>query len=138
MSEDGRLWYGWSLLEEAVGDIELEHIWSAEPEKLEASYDILQFSNLISVNNNDYFYIVRPSSQDCKFRDGEEFLALQDESSPGFLDLRMRDIAPSNITNQLPFEDQNRKMNNIFNGSLVSYDRNSGRSRHYPWCTTKK
>ncbi|WP_082390119.1 DEAD/DEAH box helicase [Ornatilinea apprima] len=125
MSEDGRLWYGWARLEEAVNAIELEHIWSAEPEQLEASYDILRFSTLLSVNNNDFIFSVRSSSQDCKFRDGEEFLALQDENMPGFLDLRIRDIVPQNIYSQLPHEDQNRRMHDIFKATLVSYDRNT-------------
>lgn len=125
MSEDGRLWYGWTKLEEAVNEIELEHIWSAEPEQLEASYDILRFSNLVSANNNNLIFNVLPSSQDCKFRDGEEFLALQDETRPGFLDLRVRDLVPDNILNQLPYEDRNRRMHDIFKASLISYDRNS-------------
>lgn len=124
MSEDGRLWYGWAKLEEAVNEIELEHVWSAEPEQLEASYDILRFSNLISANGNNLIFNVRPSSQDCKFRDGEEFLALQDETRPGFLDLKVKDLVSANILNQLSYEDRNRRMHDIFKGSLISFDRN--------------
>jgi len=33
MSEDGRLWYGWALLEEACKNVELRRTWSAEPER---------------------------------------------------------------------------------------------------------
>lgn len=129
MSEDGRLWYGWARLEEACKTIELRRTWAEEPEQLEASYDILRFSNLIAQANNELTYEVRPSSQDCKFRDAEDFLALQDENIPGFLDLRLRDLAPSAVYNQLSFEDRNRKMAEIFQASLLEYDRDNLRAR---------
>jgi hypothetical protein len=123
MSEDARLWYGWARLEEACERIELRRMWSEEPEQLDASYNILRFSELITQNNNDLVYRVRPSSKDCKFRDAEIFLALQDERIPGFLELRFRDIAPQNIYNQFSFGERNRKMADIYQASLLEYDR---------------
>jgi len=123
MSEDGRLWYGWARLEEACDELELRRAWSAEPEELEASYDILRFSQLLTQTNNDLTFQVRPSSRDCKFRDGEDFLALQVETIPGFLDLRIRDIAPASISTQLPHQDRNCKMARIFQAKLIAYDR---------------
>jgi hypothetical protein len=123
MSEDGRLWYGWARLEEACETIELRRKWAEEPEQLEASYDILRFSTLLQEDGNQLTYEVRSSSGDCKFRDGENFLAIQDESIPGFLDLRVRDIAPPAIYNQLLFQDRNRKMADVFQASLLDYDR---------------
>lgn len=125
MSEDGRLWYGWARLEEACNEVELRRTWSAEPEELEASYDILRFSQLLAQTNNALTFQVRLSSRDCKFRDGEDFLALQDEAIPGFLDLRLRDIAPSALTNQLPYQDRNRKMAQLFQAKLLAYDRST-------------
>ena len=123
MSEDGRLWYGWARLEEACKTIELRRTWAEEPEQLEARYDILRFSNLLDEANNELTYEVRPTSRDCKFRDAEDFLALQDENIPGFLDLRFRDVAPPAIYNQTSFQDRSRKMVDIFQASLLEYDR---------------
>lgn len=122
MSEDGRLWYGWARLEEAYKTIDLRRTWSEEPEQLEARYDILRFAQLTAQNNNDLTYQVRPSSRDCKFSDAQDFLALQDESVAGFLDLRFRDVAP-NI--QVPHQDRNRRLADIFQASLVQYDRDT-------------
>ncbi len=93
MSEDGRLWYGWALLEEACKNVELRRTWSAEPEELEANYSILRCAQLqATLPNGDLMYQVRATSRDCKFRDNESFLALQDENIAGFLDLRVRDL----------------------------------------------
>lgn len=129
MSEDGRLWYGWARLEEAFHKVELRRMWSAEPEELEASYDILRFSRLLGEgSNNELVYEVLPSSRDCKFRDGEDFLALQDERRAGFLDLRVRDILPA-ARDQLSFQDQNTKMSKIFEANLIEYDRLNHRAR---------
>lgn len=122
MSEDGRLWYGWARLEEAYKTIDLRRTWSEEPEQLEACYDILRFAQLTAQNNNELIYQVRPSSRDCKFSDAQDFLALQDESVPGFLDLRFRDIAP-NL--QVPHQDRNRRLADIFQASLIEYDRDT-------------
>jgi hypothetical protein len=122
MSEDGRLWYGWARLEEAYKTIELRRTWSEEPEQLEACYDILRFEQLTAQNNNELTYQVRASSRDCKFSDAQDFLALQDESVPGFLDLRFRDVAP-NIP--VPHQDRNRRLANIFQASLIDYDRDT-------------
>jgi hypothetical protein len=130
MSEDGRLWYGWALLEEACGVIELRRAWSSEPEELEASYSILRFTQLDTTEaNGDLIYTVRPSSRDCKFRDRESFLALQDESIAGFLDLRVRDLLDQVALQQVPFEDRNRKLSDIFSGELISFDREALRAR---------
>jgi hypothetical protein len=120
MSEDGRLWYGWARLEEAYKTIDLRRTWSEEPEQLEACYDILRFEQLTAQNNNELTYGVRQSSRDCKFSNAQDFLALQDESVPGFLDLRFRDLAP-NI--QVPHQDRNRRLADIFQASLIEYDR---------------
>lgn len=120
MSEDGRLWYGWARLEEAYKTIDLRRTWSEEPEQLEACYDILRFEHLTTQNNNELTYQVRPSSRDCKFSNAQGFLALQDESVPGFLDLRFRDVAPDL---QVPHQDRNRRLADIFQASLVEYDR---------------
>ncbi len=122
MSEDGRLWYGWARLEEAYKTIDLRRTWSEEPEQLEACYDILRFEQLTAVQNHEFDYQVRPSSRDCKFSEGQNFLALQDESKPGFLDLRFRDVAPDA---QVPHADRNRRLADIFQASLVSYDRDA-------------
>lgn len=122
MSEDGRLWYGWARLEEAYETIGLRRTWSEEPEQLEASYDILRFEQLTAQNNNELTYQVRPSSRDCKFSDAQGFLALQDESVAGFLDLRFKDIAPNT---QVSHQDRNRRLADIFQASLVSYDRDT-------------
>lgn len=130
MSEDGRLWYGWALLEEACKTVELRRAWSAEPEELEATYSILRFSQLQAQQvNGDLTYEVRTTSRDCKFRDNESFLALQDESIAGFLDLRVRDLLDQGDLNQLPYEDRNRKMANIFSGELIEFDRLHLRAR---------
>lgn len=122
MSEDGRLWYGWARLEEAYKTIDLRRTWSEEPEQLEACYDILRFEQLTNQNNSELTYQVRASSRDCKFSDGQDFLALQDESVAGFLDLRFRDVAP-NI--QVPHQDRNRRLADIFQASLIEYDRDT-------------
>jgi len=124
MSEDGRLWYGWALLEEACKTVELRRTWSAEPEELEANYSILRFAHLQSTQpNGDLVYQVRPTSRDCKFKDAESFLTLQVESIPGFLDLRVRDLLNGAALQQVSYENQNRKMHDIFSGELVDFDR---------------
>ncbi|MBL0869722.1 MAG: AAA family ATPase [Phycisphaerales bacterium] len=123
MSEDGRLWYGWARLEEAYKTIELRRTWSEEPEQLEACYDILRFEQLTAQNNNEFTFQVRSSSRDCKFSDGQDFLALQDESKPGFLDLRFRDVAPN--IQQVSHQERNRRLADIFQASLVEYDRDA-------------
>jgi hypothetical protein len=124
MSEDGRLWYGWALLEESCGIVELRRMWSAAPEELEANYSILRFTQLLGTEaNGDLIYQVRPSSRDCKFREQESFLALQDESIAGFLDLRVRDLLNGAPLQQVPIQDRNRKMADIFSGALVAFDR---------------
>ena len=123
MSEDGRLWYGWARLEEACKVVDLRRSWSSEPEELEANYSILRFAALQSTDaNGDLIYQVSESSRDCKFRDNEAFLALQDESVAGFLDLRVQDLIDANAL-QVPFEDRKRKMADIFSGELVEFDR---------------
>jgi hypothetical protein len=130
ISEDGRLWYGWALLEESCGIVELRRTWTAEPEELEANYGILRFSQLLGTEaNGDLIYQVRPSSRDCKFRDHESFLALQNEATAGFLDLRVRDLLDATARQQVPVQDQNRKMADIFSGTLVDFDRNNLRAR---------
>jgi hypothetical protein len=129
MSEDARLWYGWARLEEAYKRVELRRSWAEEPEQLEASYEMLRFSNLIAETYNELEYEVRPSSRDCKFRDTEDFLALQDEGTPGFLDLRVRDLVPPAVYNQMSPEDRNRKMATVFQASLLGYDRDNLRAR---------
>jgi AAA domain len=130
MSEDGRLWYGWALLEEACETIELRRSWSAEPEQLEANYSILRFSQLLSTQaNGDLVYEVLPTSRDCKFRDNESFRALQDEDIPGFLDMRVRDLLDQTALQQLGYDDRNRKMADIFSGELVELDRANLRAR---------
>jgi hypothetical protein len=126
MSEDGRLWYGWALLEEACDIVELRRMWTAEPEELEANYSILRFSQLLTTEpNGDMVYQVRPSSRDCKFRDHESFVALQDDSIPGFLDLRVRDVLEGSSLQQVPVQDRNRKLANIFSGTLIAFDRSN-------------
>lgn len=105
------------------GWIDLRRKWAEEPEQLEAGYDILRFASLSEENGNQLTYEVRSSSGECKFRDAENFLALQDESIPGFLGLRFRDIAPSVVINQTSFADRNRTMADIFQASLLEYDR---------------
>jgi len=130
MSEDGRLWYGWALLEEACETIELRRSWSAEPEQLEANYSILRFSQLASTDpNGDLIYEVLPASRDCKFRDNESFRALQDEDIAGFLDMRVRDLLDHTTLQQIAFENRNRKMSDIFSGELVELDRVNLRAR---------
>lgn len=130
MSEDGRLWYAWALLEEACKTVDLRRSWSAEPEELEASYSILRLSELVEEHTNgDRVYHVRPTSVDCKFRDNESFLALQDEAVPGFLDLRTRDLLDHAVLQQLPFEDHNRKMADICSAELMDFDRGNLRAR---------
>jgi hypothetical protein len=130
MSEDGRLWYGWALLEESCGIIELRRTWTAEPEELEANYSILRLSQVLgTAPNGDSIYQVLPSSRDCKFRDQESFLALQDESIAGFLDLRVRDLLHDPDLQQVPVQDRNRKMSDIFSGALVDFDRANLRAR---------
>lgn len=124
MSEDGRLWYAWALLEEACKTVDLRRSWSAEPEELEASYSILRFSHLAQEHpNGDKTYHVRPTSRDCKFRDNQSFLSLQDEDTPGFLDLRTRDLLDHAVLQQLPYEDHNRKMADICSAELLDFDR---------------
>jgi hypothetical protein len=106
MSEDGRLWYAWALLEEACKTVDLRRTWSAEPEELEASYSILRLSHLEEEHpTGDLIYQVRPGSRDCKFRDNDSFLALQDEDVAGFLDLRPRDLLHNMALQQLAYED---------------------------------
>jgi hypothetical protein len=56
-------------------------------------------------------------------------LALQDESIPGFLDLRLRDVAPSSFHSQFSFQNLNRKMAGIFQARLLEYDRENLRAR---------
>ena len=130
MSEDGRLWYGWALLEESCGIIELRRTWTAEPEELEANYSILRLSQLLgTAPNGDLIYQVLPSSRDCKFRDHESFLALQDERIAGFLDLRVRDLLHDPDHRQVPVQDWTRKMADIFSGTLVNFDRSHLRAR---------
>ena len=130
MSEDGRLWYGWALLEEACATIELRRSWSAEPEQLEANYSILRFSHLLSTQpNGDLVYEVLPACRDCKFRDNESFRALQDEDLPGFLDMRVRDLLDHAALQQIAFEDRNRQMSDIFSSELVELDRVNLRAR---------
>jgi hypothetical protein len=130
MSEDGRLWYAWALLEEACKTVDLRRSWSAEPEELEASYSILRMSQLEGQQaNGDLIYQVLPTSRDCKFRDNGSFLALQDESIPGFLDLRTRDLLDHGVLQQLPYEDHNRKMADICSAELVDFDRGNLRTR---------
>lgn len=124
MSEDGRLWYGWALLKEACNKVELRRAWSAEPEELEANYSILRLTQLLgTAANGNLLYGVQASSRDCKFRDNESFLALQDESTPGFLDLRVRDLLDQTAIQQIPYEDRNRKLSEVFSASLVGFDR---------------
>jgi hypothetical protein len=124
MSEDGRLWYGWALLEEACKDVELRRAWSAEPDELEANYSILRFDRILSTEaNGELVYHVRPTSQNCKFKDNDAFLALQDESFPGFLDLRLRDLLDQVTLQQYSQQDRNRKMADIFSGTLLTFDR---------------
>ena len=124
MSEDGRLWYGWARLEEACKNVELRRTWSAEPEELEANYNILRFTQLqATLPNGDLTYLVRATSRDCKFRDNESFLALQDENIAGFLDLRVRDLLDTTTLQQVAIEDQNRKLSDIFSGKLITFDR---------------
>lgn len=122
MSEDGRLWYGWARLEEAYRMIDLRRTWSEEPEQLEACYDVLRFDTLTTQNDNDLTFRVRSSSRDCKFSNSQDFLALQDESIPGFLDLRFRDIAPAV---QVSHQERNQRLAEIFQASLVEYDRDT-------------
>lgn len=130
MSEDGRLWYAWALLEEACKTVDLRRTWSSEPEELEASYSILRMSQLTAEHvNGDLVYQVRPTSRDCKFRDKESFLAMQDEGIPGFLDLRTRDLLEHSVLQQLPFEDHNRKMADVCSAELLDFDRGSLRAR---------
>jgi hypothetical protein len=124
MSEDGRLWYGWALLEEACKVVELRRAWSAEPEELEANYNILRLAQHQATQpNGDLVYEVCVTSRDCKFRDNEPFLALQDESTAGFLDLRVRDLLGAGALQQVSIEDQNRKLSDIFSAELVAFDR---------------
>ena len=124
MSEDGRLWYGWALLEEACNEVKLRRAWSAEPEELEANYSILRLTQLQGAEaNGDLLYGVQAASRDCKFRDNASFLALQDESIPGFLDLRVRDLLDSAALQPIPYEDRNRKLSEVFSASLVAFDR---------------
>jgi AAA domain-containing protein len=130
MSEDGRLWYGWALLEEACKTVELRRSWASEPEELEASYSILRFSQFQATQpNGDLVYEVRPTSRDCKFRDSESFLALQDESIAGFLDLRPRNLLDQAALQPIGFEDRNRKMADIFSGELIELDRTALRAQ---------
>jgi hypothetical protein len=124
MSEDGRLWYGWALLEEACKLVDLRRTWSAEPEELEANYNVLRLLRLqTTLQNGDLVYEVRATSRDCKFRDNEPFLALQDESTAGFLDLRVRDILDPGALQQISMDDRNRKLSDIFSAELVEFDR---------------
>jgi hypothetical protein len=120
ISEDGRLWYGWALLEEACKLIELRRAWFAEPEELEASYGILRLvRHRATEPNGDFVYDVRASSRDCKFRDNESFLALQDESTAGFLDLRVRDLLGLEPLQQVSNDDRKPKLSDIFSAELV-------------------
>jgi hypothetical protein len=130
ISEDGRLWYGWALLEEACKVVELRRAWSAEPEELESNYSILRFEQIQATQpNGDLVYQVRVTSRDCKFRDNESFLALQDESIAGFLDLRVRDLLDAAALQQVAYEDRNRKLSDIFSGELIAFDRATLRAR---------
>lgn len=129
MSEDGRLWYAWARLEEACKTVDLRRTWSAEPEELEASYSILRFSQLEAEQpNGDLIYQVRPGSRDCKFRDNDAFLALQDEDVAGFLDLRPRDLLDHTALQQLAYDARSRKMANIFSAELIDFDRGTLRA----------
>src|SRR6185437_6988285 len=73
--------------------------------------------------NGDLVYQVRATSRDCKFRDNESFVALQDENIAGFLDLRVRDLLDATALQQVAFEDHNRKLSNIFSAELITFDR---------------
>ncbi|HVV53322.1 MAG TPA: AAA domain-containing protein [Polyangia bacterium] len=124
MSEDGRLWYGWALLEEACDHVELRRVWSAEPEELEANYSILRLTRLLETKpDGNLVYGVEPSSRDCKFRDNASFLALQDESVPSFLDLRARDLLPAAASSGFQWNDLNRKLSGVFSAQLIAFDR---------------
>jgi hypothetical protein len=130
MSEDGRLWYAWALLEEACETVDLRRTWAAEPEELEASYSILRLSQLENEQpNGDLIYQVRPGSRDRKFRNNDSFLALQDEDVAGFLDLRPRDLLDHTALQQHANEDCSRKMANIFSAELIDFDRTNLRTQ---------
>jgi hypothetical protein len=103
--------------------VELRRAWSAEPEELEANYSILRLTELLETEaDGNLLYGVQASSRDCKFRDNESFLALQDESMPGFLDLRVRDLLDQTAIQQIPYEDRNRKLSEVFSASILAFD----------------
>lgn len=122
MSEDGRLWYAWAKLEEACRTLEIRRAWSAEPEELESSYDILRLVQQTSSNGRDLTYEVAPACRDCKFREGESFLALRVESIPGFLDLNVSEVS-QRTAGLVENRHLKRKMAEIFSAELVAFDR---------------
>ena len=124
MSDDGRLWYGWTLFEEACSFVSLRRAWSAEPEELEANYSIVRLPRLLGIRPDGVLeYEVRASCRDCKFRDNEPFLALQDESIPGFLDLRVQDLLDPDKLQQVPEIDRTLRMSDLFAAELMAFDR---------------
>jgi hypothetical protein len=124
MSEDGRLWLAWVKLDEACKSIEIHRGWMAEPEELEASYEILRFKGLLSEDGNRATFAVAPGSRDCKFRETEGFLTLRIESKPGILDQLVADAGRGHPT----LEHIHIKVNRALEAKLVSFDRDQLRA----------
>lgn len=93
---DAKLWLWWDELQFAVSKAEAKERLALEGEVLEATYDAIRIYNgTPSGISGQYWFDVSASSREAKFEDDEGYLALGDDSQPGFpLDRAKTHIPP--------------------------------------------
>ena len=123
MSEDGRLWYGWAFWRNHAAS------WSCgergQP-SLKSWRPITAFFASLSCSapKQTAIWSTRfAPARGIASLGSRIFSGAAGRSIAGFLDLRVRDLLNAAPLQQVPIQDQNRKMADIFSGALVAFDR---------------
>jgi AAA domain len=131
LSDDSRLWLGWSRLEEKCAEVERKNSYAADHDEVEAKYASIRLQTLVRVlPDGSLNYKVSPGSRDAKFRDTESFLALQPENISGFLNRTVGSfIKGVVVTDPTVGKFKKVQMQRVYKASLLSFDRDALEAR---------
>lgn len=137
ISFDGQLWYGFSKLNSALGELEIHQVRAMPPHEREAKFKSARLTRRLigdaearalsqfSLPNipGRRVYEMREGSKEVKLREGDFNFALAPENKPGFLDRSLW-----SVTNGTPLEPQEFHlgkylMESITRVNIVAVDR---------------
>lgn len=140
ISFDGQLWYGFSRLNSALGELEVHRIRAMPPHEREAKFKsakltrrligeaevrVLSHFNIVGIPGRRV-YEMSKKSKEVKLREGDFAFALAPENDAGFLDRSLWTITRGTPLEPTEFYVGNYLMESVTRVNIVAIDRDIG------------